>query len=57
MDFGTWSVECNDEFTHMIEVFVQTTAKKTIAENAKEIQEKKAKEEKDLKKRRVCFIA
>ena len=43
MDFETWSVECNDEFTHMIEVFVQTTTKKTIAENAKEIQEKTIK--------------
>ena len=52
MDFEVWSVECNEEFTQMIQIFVETTAKKTIAENAKEIQEKKAKEEKDLKKKK-----
>ena len=55
MDFEVWSVECNEEFTNMIQIFVETTTKKTIAENAKEIQEKKAKEEKDLKKKKNLF--
>ena len=55
MDFEVWSVECNEEFINMIQIFVETTTKKTIAENAKEIQEKKAKEEKDLKKKKNLF--
>ena len=55
MDFEVWSVECNEEFTNMIQIFVETTTKKTIAENAKEIQEKKAKEEKDIKKKKSLF--
>ncbi len=55
MDLEVWSVECSDEFTKMVEIFVETTTKKTIAENAKEIQEKKAKEEKDLKKKKNLF--
>ena len=55
MDFETWGMECNDEFNRMIEVFIQVTTKKTIAENAKEIQEKKEQEAKSLKKKKNLF--